>query len=75
MQKEDIKLSIVIQIITVVCKLDAYATLKGILNKITASNGVCVLHRLNFPLKIVIVTNIIYFYSRSVLFPIVLNLS
>ena len=26
--------------------------------------GLCALHRLNFPLKIVIVTDIIYVYSR-----------
>ena len=43
-----------------------------IFEQLQLPNALCALHRLiNFPLKIVIVTNTIYFFSRSVNFQIV----
>ena len=47
----------------------------SILNKITAFNGVYALHRLNFPLKVEIVTNIIHFTDDLCIFTSVFNLS
>ena len=47
----------------------------SILNKITAFNGVICVHRLNFPLKVEIVTNIIHFTDDLCIFTNVFNLS
>ena len=52
--------AIIIQITHFICMLDAKAAQNSILNKKKVSKVLCVLHRLNFRLKMIIVTSVYF---------------
>ena len=60
--------AITIQITHLVCMLDAKATQNSILNKKQFPRVLCVLHRLNFPLKMIIVTSFSFKTDLCILF-------